>query len=178
MAILNRRVVPDSNSINSEQNFRRLENDIRMIVRNYPSATVLRPSELKLSTYAVCLRSAMAAFINSTWASDIDRDKVLLVRSEFEVQPNAVMNTVTVGPRKRQMMRNEIKQASTHMTINSVIDALDEEILHAVCVLKNRNLLPGEIKLINLTNAEAFRLSEQYFNLMVDRQPDGLAVLI
>lgn len=177
MAILNHRVVPDSRPIYSQANFRRLEEDIKLIVRNYPSPTTFKPVSLSLTSYVVYIRGAMAAYPNSAWESDLPRDMVYKIRQEWEVQLDASLGVVTVGPRKSYHLQGAVADG-VGLSSAEIIDAREPDVLHAACLLKNRNLIKGTIQVINLEADAAFQLCEQFQNIAIDRQPNNSAVII
>lgn len=169
-----RSAIPDSNDLFSEASFRRFEDDIRLIARTYPSPITLRPQSLKLATYTTRLRSSMNAYINSTWASDISREIVFEIRKEFEFQPDLITRSLYIGPRKSHKVQGAVADMQG-MKVDAIIDASEYEIIHALCVLKNRNLIEGVVSVKNLGADIAFSLLEQFPNVAIARNADSTA---
>ena len=149
--------------------FRRFERDIQKVIQEHPRVVVFTPRSLKPSSYAKLFREACAAYCHSDcrWDSPIDRASLYTIwtTGRLTVRYHDGDGTVTIGP--KDLM--ELEQASADIAANeieisSAIDGNNSAILHAVMLLKNHDLISGEITLRNLPVASYTSLMQQYEN--------------
>lgn len=107
-----------------EGNFRRFEENIRAICRNYPQATSFIPNDLRCETFVCRLRDAITVYMNfDGYKSDIQRARIREIFSgadSFVIRHDG--KVVVVGPPKKLKLQSADAATPVEATAPSTID--------------------------------------------------------
>lgn len=146
--------------------FRAYETALQQIVSKYPQPSTITFTGASPSTVRQHLKSALYTYINTpSIQSVIPRDQAACVLREFAFSQN-LDGSVYIGPRRASRTRTTVNLAtdSTETSIQPV-DVSNEATLHAILHLKNFDILPFPVQLVNLSPIKLPDLQAQYPNV-------------
>ena len=164
-------VTPDSCTAASFSNFLKLEPYIAMILSEFPRTVEIRPKDLKASSFLVYLRTAMQAFVHEDcrWPASFTKEKVISafeagLKLSFDRGRNIVIaQCINIESKVR------IDTASVH--ISDAIDGTNSEVVLAIALLKDREVLRDPVTLTNLTPELASRITSTFANITLSSDP-------
>jgi hypothetical protein len=154
--------MPDIPFHKTERMFRRYENQIRAIVQNLPDKAVsFSPGDFSIATAMGRLRDAMSSVMQYGWKTDIDLEKLQLIRPQIEV---VVINGMIVVRKRGQ----ELPPAGheTNFTVDSKfgleVDNPSLPVLEAIATLHGAHLLTLPTKIKNVPRKMLDDLAARY----------------
>lgn len=166
---------PESSFGYSLTNFRRMEPHILQVVRRFPDTTIFHPQVHRPSSFSVYFRQACQAFIHEKcyWASELTKEEVYATwEAGLTLRVHNGNGTVTACPKAH----DETKRKNTAIVElpGTAIDVTnDAELLRALCVLKNKDIVTVPIQITGLNPSAIPALADEYPNISIGEDSTG-----
>lgn len=155
----------------SLETFRRFEPHLRVILEHFNRHEPLtfNPHPLACETYCSRIRDAIRAVIHNThWTTTLDRQQLYNLRRDW-IFSNRQPLIYCGPPQRRKPLGQPVQSLNPTISISQdEIDAQDEEILFALCILKNNNLIMQPIVVCNLTTEQKNKINEKFKNVELE----------
>lgn len=167
-----RPVKPESSTAASFANFVKLEPYIATILSEFPRTVVIQPKELKASSFLVYLRTAMHTFLHEDcrWPANFTKEKLLSAfESGLKLTFDRGANTVTA---QCVNIESASRVASASVQITGAVNGADEEVMLALALLKDREVIRDPITITDLSVSLAIRLPKDFPNITLSSDPN------
>jgi hypothetical protein len=148
----------------SEKAFRRYEDTIELVVKNFPNAVTINPEPLAAITFSCRFRDAMRGFLQNKYHSRIDYDKFSAIHPEIVTALRDKF--VVIG--KKSSIDSDVKPVSVGTVLRAevllaseTIESPDEEVIKALCLLASKQVLQS-ITLSGVTLAQVQAIAAFY----------------
>jgi len=166
-----RPVKPESSTAASFANFVKIEPYIAAILNEFPRTVVLKPKELKASSLLVYLRTAMHTFLHEDchWPANFTKERLA---SAFEAGLKLTFdrgeNTVTATCVN---IESSSRIAGASVQIAGAVSGEDREVLFALALLKDREIIRDPITITNLSQPLCEELTQAFPNITISSDP-------
>lgn len=171
-----RPLIPESTTIASWRNFQKLEPMIATVCAHFPKTVTFHPKELAPSTFLTYLKSAMMTFLHHDcqWPASFTKEKIQnLFESGLAMEYNNVEKSVTVSCKQHETNFN-LNQTS--VSIDEMVSGDDEDVVFAIALLKDREVLKSPVMFSGLSDSLISRLSEKFANISIAPDPHSPSI--
>lgn len=167
---------PETSTLTSWKNFLKLEPYIATIIAEFPKTITFHPKDLAPSSFKTYLRSAMLAFCHEDcrWPASFTKERVMqLFEQGLSIQDDKGRNLVTVSCRE---FETKAGVDLVTLEVSDTISASDEDVVLAIALLKDRELIRNPVSFTLIPPELAAKLTSRFGNITLSTDPSSPSI--